>query len=409
MGGVDTVVRELADADLSSHEALALMRLAAGQPRAELRRILTEDLPGMVVRGTGPHGHPTSLAAGVLDGDEVALEYIAVQESQHGRGVGRALVEALALLGRRILAETDEDAVGFYRALGFRASPAPPDPRWPGVLRFRCERSEPGPALVERWARAHRRACMVGWDFSALSGRMSMGSPPWDFEAECLEVLRDLAAHHQGARPRVLDMGTGGGERLSALLGRLTDTERHALEVLATEGWEENLPVARARLGALSPVVEVLPHDPDSGPLPLADASLDVVMNRHEALVPDDAARVLRPGGLLLTQQVDGTEVPEVHRWFATEPLFPEVRPDLIAQRGRKAGLVVEECEAWEGPLELADVEALVEYWGYVPWDVPDDFTVPGYATTLAAIHRECGGGPVRLTARRFRLRARKP
>ena len=39
----------------------------------------------------------------------------------------------------------------------------------------------------------------------------------------------------------------------------------------------------------------------------------------------------------------------------------------------------------------------------------PDDFTVPGYATTLAAIHRECGGGPVRLTARRFRLRARKP
>ena len=407
-------MRELTDIDLASHEALALMRLTAGQPQAELRRILAEDLPGMVVYGTGPHGHPASLAA-ALDGDGVTLEYIAVEASQHGRGVGRALVEALALRGRQIIAETDEDAVGFYRALGFQIADAPEDARWPGVPRYRCVRIEPGPVLVERWDRAHRQARMVGWDFSALSGRMTMGSLPWDFEAECLEALRALAdgalEGRVGARPlRVLDMGTGGGERLAGLLAQLSSAQRQALEVLATEGWEDNVPVARERLGALEPAVEVLVHDSGGPePLPVPEASIDLVMNRHEALVPADAARVLRPGGLLLTQQVDGTEVPEVHRWFATEPLFPEVRPDVVAQRSRQAGLVVEECGTWEGPLELADVEALVEYWGYVPWDVPDDFTVPGYATTLAAIHRECGGGPVRLTARRFRLRARKP
>ena len=114
-------MRELTDIDLASHEALALMRLAAGQPQAELRRILAEDLPGMTVYGTGPHGHPASLAA-ALDGDGVTLEYIAVEASQHGRGVGRALVEALALRGRQIIAETDEDAVGFYRALGFQVA-----------------------------------------------------------------------------------------------------------------------------------------------------------------------------------------------------------------------------------------------------------------------------------------------
>ncbi|MDO5063936.1 MAG: GNAT family N-acetyltransferase [Actinomyces bowdenii] len=407
-------VRRLEGGDLAGPEALELMRAACGQPEPELRRLLAEDLPAMVVLGTGPQGHPTSLAAALMEGQRVALEYIAVDEAQRGRGRGRELVERLALLGSSIVAETDDDAVGFYRALGFEVAPAPPDPRWSGVPRFRCTRSGPGPALIERWDRAHRAARMVGWDFSALSGRMTMGSPPWDFEAECLEALRALAARalegRQGRRPRVLDMGTGGGERLAGLLAQLGDHQRRALEVLATEGWQDNLPVARERLQVLEPAVEVLAHDAEGpDPLPVPKASIDLVMNRHEALIPADAARVLRPGGLLITQQVDGTEVPEVHRWFGTEPLFPQVRPGIVAERSRQAGLVVEDCEAWEGPLELADVEALVEYWGYVPWDVPEDFTVPGYATTLARIHRESGGGPVRLTARRFRLRARRP
>ena len=90
--------------------------------------------------------------------------------------------------------KADGDAVGFYRALGFRVTDAPQDPRWPGVRRYRCERAEPGPALVERWERAHRSARMVGWDFSSLAGRMTMSAPPWDFREECLEALRDLAA-----------------------------------------------------------------------------------------------------------------------------------------------------------------------------------------------------------------------
>ena len=338
-----------------------------------------------------------------------------MHESQRGRGAGRELVDRLALLGTSIVAQTDGDAVGFYRALGFRVTDAHQDPRWPGVRRYRCERAEPGPALVERWERAHRSARMVGWDFSSLAGRMTMSAPPWDFREECLEALRDLAARalasREGARPpRVLDMGTGGGERLAALLGRLSNAERDALEVLATEGWEDNLPVARERLGSLPRAVTVLAHDPEGpDPLPLEGASVDLVMNRHEALVAADIARVLRPGGLLLTQQVDGTEVPEVHRWLGTRPRYPEVRAEAVALQCRQAGLVVEQAEDWEGPLELADVEALVEYWGCVPWDVPEDFSVPAHATTLARIHRDCGGGPVRLTAGRFRLRAHRP
>ena len=147
---------------------------------------------------------------------------------------------------------------------------------------------------------------MHGWDFSVLKGRMTSARPDWDFEAECRDALRALADAGGGT---VLDMGTGGGERLA-------------------------------------------------------------------------------PGGILVCEQVDGTDAPETHDWFGTRPAYPDVRPAVMADALRGAGLDVEEPEQWSGPM---------------------DFTVPGYAAVLERIHRESGGGPVRLTARRFRLRARRP
>ena len=85
------------------------------------------------------------------------------------------------------------------------------------------------------------------------------------------------------------------------------------------------------------------------------------------------------------------------------------MRPAVVADALRGAGLVVEEAAQWSGPMVFADVDALVAYWALVPWDVPEDFTVPGYAEVLERVHRESGGGPVRLTARRFHVRAHRP
>ena len=66
---------------------------------------------------------------------------------------------------------------------------------------------------------------MVGWDFSRLDGRMWSDEPPWDFEVLCAEALRD--AHD------VLDLGTGGGERLIELLEALPQPWP---KIAATEG-----------------------------------------------------------------------------------------------------------------------------------------------------------------------------
>ena len=133
-------IRRLVGEDLASEQMLVLMREAAGLSDAELHRILVEELAVMEVVGTGPLGAPTSVAAYVSQSYGVVLEYIAVAPELRGDGIGRALVDALAGVSWQGVAETDDDAVGFYRALDFDIGPAPSDPRWPGRRRYRCVR-----------------------------------------------------------------------------------------------------------------------------------------------------------------------------------------------------------------------------------------------------------------------------
>ncbi len=155
------------------------------------------------------------------------------------------------------------------------------------------------PELLTRW-RAERTAPAVGWDFSALDGRMTEDEPPWDFAQECRTALAGATS--------ALDMGTGGGERLLALGAALP------ADTVATEGWPPNLAVAR---NALAPYgIEVVPYDAETDDparrrMPFPTGRFDVVMNRHEAMLADETARVLSPGGVLLTQQVGTPDTAE--------------------------------------------------------------------------------------------------
>lgn len=66
-----------------------------------------------------------------------------------------------------------------------------------------------GPGISGYRGRVHETD-MVGWDFSRLDGRATATGPPWDFEDVCRAAMAGVGS--------VLDMGTGGGERLIALL-----------------------------------------------------------------------------------------------------------------------------------------------------------------------------------------------
>jgi len=70
----------------------------------------------------------------------LVMECIATAESRRGARIGSSLVHEMQRRhpGLAISAQTDDDAIGFYRELGFTDGAAPRDPRWPVQQRYEC-------------------------------------------------------------------------------------------------------------------------------------------------------------------------------------------------------------------------------------------------------------------------------
>lgn len=244
---------------------------------------------------------------------------------------------------------------------------------------------------LERW-RSLWEEPVQGWDFSEFEGRIEESEPPWSYE--------DLVRHELEQAGSVLDLGTGGGEFLLRIRDDLP------IEVHATEGWQDNLPVARETLGPLG--IEVREYDADRGDrLPYDDGSVDVVLSRHEAYDVTEVARVLRLGGWFVTQQVDGRNLEDLAAIFGAGPAYPDVTLERMCEEARNAGLIVERAQEWEGPIRFDSVDTLVSYLRWMPWQLPEDFTVERYADALLAL--DDSDEPVQFTERRLVLVAHLP
>ena len=77
-----------------------------------------------------PEGVEILACAGAeqLNSGTIGIRSIAVAPAWRKRGLGRTLIDALAERAgaKRVVAETDDDAVGFYRHCGFAIEDAPP-------------------------------------------------------------------------------------------------------------------------------------------------------------------------------------------------------------------------------------------------------------------------------------------
>jgi len=87
--------------------------------------------------------------------------------------------------------------------------------------------------------------------------------PSWDYFATVREKMKGVES--------MLDLGTGGGERLSSL-------RPFPAKTYATEGYPPNLLIARRRLGPLG--VKVVKAK-EEGPLPFEDGSFELIIDRH--------------------------------------------------------------------------------------------------------------------------------
>ena len=246
-------------------------------------------------------------------------------------------------------------------------------------------------ALIAQW-RAEEKQPFAGWDFSYLTGRYHEETPPWSYEA----IVRDLAREADS----LLDLGTGGGEKLLELKDALPT------HTIATEGYAPNIPVARANLEPHG--IRVVAYNIDEAArMPFDDHSFAVIIDRHEAFDAVEVARILRPGGVFLTQQVDGRDIADMLALFGLQPAYLHVNLANCARGLADAGLTIERAEDWSGQASFSDMGALVYFLHAAPWDAPTDFSVERYAEHLLTIYRN--NHPLSFTIRRFMIQARKP
>lgn len=245
----------------------------------------------------------------------------------------------------------------------------------------------------ERLIAAAKAYEMEGWDWSAFEGRYVETPPPWDYRAVVMASLPKASS--------LLDMGTGGGEFLSSLAPLPPET-------WATEAYLPNVPVARARLATLG--VSLVTVE-DEHRLPLPDAKFDLVINRHESFDAGEVRRILRPGGLFITQQVGGRDNEELNIALQEQVTlsYGDWNAATAAAQLRDAGLeVLEEREA-ASPGRFADIGAVVMYLRITPWQIPG-FSVAAFRPQLLALHRRMlAEGGLATSIHRFLVVARRP
>ena len=123
---------------------------------------------------------------------------------------------------------------------------------------------------------------------------------------------------------------------------------------------------------------------PSTGPLPAADAEFDLVLNRHGSCAAGELARVLRPGGMLLTQQVGSDDCAAVNTALGAPPAYPPGSWDAAGAGAAltAAGFTLLDVREERPEVTFADVGALVFQLRMVTWQVPG-FTVEGYDEAL--------------------------
>ena len=233
-----------------------------------------------------------------------------------------------------------------------------------------------------------------GWDFSWLDGRASEQRPSWGYQRL---MSQRLAAASAG-----LDIDTGGGEVLAGAASFPTT-------MVATESWPPNAALATALLHPRGVVVVATGDEPT---LPFADEAFDLVTSRHATVVRwREIARVLRPGGSYLAQQIGPATMKELFEFFlGPQPAkWAELEPDTQAAQAQAAGLEVVQMRMERLRAEFFDVGAVIYFLRKVIWTVPD-FSVERYSEQLRAMHEriETDGAFV-AHATRLLVEARKP
>ena len=247
--------------------------------------------------------------------------------------------------------------------------------------------------LLSIWKAEENTAFIHGWDFSHIDGRYTeQDDLPWDYRAVIEEYLHP--------EMKILDIDTGGGEFLLSL--------NHPHEnTAAMENYPPNVALCKDILLPLG--IDFRPGD-GKGNLPFDDGRFDMVINRHGDFNAEEICRVLKPGGLFITQQVGAENDRELVELLCGEtPIpFPEQYLKLTSEKFEDAGFTILRGEEVFRPIRFFDVGALVWFARIIQWEFPD-FSVDTHLENLLSAQRKLEeSDSIEGTIHRFLLVAKK-
>lgn len=247
--------------------------------------------------------------------------------------------------------------------------------------------------LIKQWKEEESAAHIRGWDFSHIANRHTEQEDlPWDYQETILEFLE--------SDMKLLDIDTGGGEFLLSLNHPCKNTA-------ATENYPPNVELCR---NVLTPLGIDFQAADGKGILPFSDSCFDMVIDRHGDFNAKEIHRVLKSGGLFITQQVGAENDRELVEILCGEmPFpFPEQYLNIAAQTFRDAGFEILKAEESFRPIKFFDVAALVWFARIISWEFPG-FSVNTHLEALLKAQKLLEeNGYIEGTTHRFLLVARK-
>jgi len=247
--------------------------------------------------------------------------------------------------------------------------------------------------LKKIWEEEEKIAYIHGWDFSHIEGKYEEETDfPWDYRTVIEEYRQDGM--------RILDFDTGGGEFLLSLRHPYSNTA-------ATEGFPPNVELCREVLLPLG--IDFRECD-DAAKIPYEDESFDLIINRHGDFVPKELYRLLKPGGLFITQQVGSENDRELVEMVLpdTEKPFPELYLSKQKRLFEEAGFQILRAEEAFRPISFFDVGAFVWFARIIQWEFPDFSVERCFDRLLEMQHVIEEKGCVEGTTHRYLIVAKK-
>ncbi|QQK06892.1 class I SAM-dependent methyltransferase [Miniphocaeibacter halophilus] len=224
---------------------------------------------------------------------------------------------------------------------------------------------------IKKW-KAEEKFSFQGWDFSHLKGRWEDEKIPWDYRQIIEKYLREDY--------RLLDMGTGGGEFVLSL-------NHNPKLISVTEGYLPNFKLCKEKLSPMGIEVEFVEDD---NKLNFPNNSFDLVLNRHESFNIEEVARVLKPGGYFISQQIGGKNDRDLSKRLIknfkpkySDNILSKVLPNLEKNDFE----IIYSNESFT-PIRFFDTGALVYFAKIIEWEFPN-FSVDKTMDELIAIDKE--------------------